>query len=71
VEFPVIDWPASPSGVRVRDYCNLRFMGGRMSAAERTEIIAAVRGISMLSTTERSRTALYLTLVIAQFQVDR
>ena len=53
------------------DYCNLVFMGGRMSAQERTEIIAAVRATPFDNTTERVRTALYLTLAIAQSQVDR
>ena len=53
------------------DYCNLVVMGGRMTAQERTEIIAAVRALAITSLTERSRTALYLTVVIAQSQVDR
>ncbi len=53
------------------DYCNLLFMGGRMSPQERAEIIRAVRATSIESVMERARTALYLTLVIAQSQVDR
>ena len=53
------------------DYCNLVFVGGRMSDQERREIINAVRASSLTSATERARTALYLTLVIAQSQVDR
>jgi uncharacterized protein (DUF1800 family) len=53
------------------DYCNQLFMGGRMTSQERAEIIAAVRGISITSITERARTALYLTFVMAQSQVDR
>ncbi len=52
------------------DYCNLVFLGGRMSAAERAEIIAAVRSVPITSVRERTRTALYLTLVAAQAQVD-
>jgi uncharacterized protein (DUF1800 family)/fibronectin type 3 domain-containing protein len=54
------------------DYCNLLFLGGRMSPEERAVIIAAVRGASTSGdAVERVRTALYLTLVIAQSQVDR
>jgi uncharacterized protein (DUF1800 family) len=53
------------------DFCNLTFMGGRLSASERAEIIAAVRATSFENVGERSRTALYLTLVIANSQVDR
>jgi hypothetical protein len=53
------------------DYCNLLFLAGRMTPDERAELIAAVRAISITNTTERSRTAVYLTLVIAQFQVER
>jgi uncharacterized protein (DUF1800 family)/fibronectin type 3 domain-containing protein len=53
------------------DYCNLVFMGGRMSPQERAEIIGAVRATPISYTMERTRTALYLTLVIAQTQVDR
>jgi hypothetical protein len=47
-------------------------MGGRMSPLERQEIVNAVRaGAPVSSVRERARTALYLTLVIAQAQVDR
>ena len=53
------------------DYCNVLLMGGGMSTEERTEIIAAVRATPAGETIERSRTALYLTLVAAQGQVDR
>ena len=51
------------------DYCNLLFMGGQMSAAQRAEIISAVGATS--NTTDRVQTAIYLTLTAAQFQVDR
>jgi uncharacterized protein (DUF1800 family) len=61
---------ADPAGLV--DYCNLVFLGGRMSAVERQIIIAAVRASSTRgSVEERTRTALYLTLVLAQSQVDR
>jgi uncharacterized protein (DUF1800 family)/fibronectin type 3 domain-containing protein len=53
------------------DYCNLLFMGGTMSPEERTDIMAAVGVSSATNVTERARTALYLTLVAAQGQVDR
>ena len=62
----------NPSGLV--DYCSLLLMGGRMSIEERTEIIAAVRAVAMGapdSPLERAHTALYLTLVAAQGQVDR
>ncbi len=53
------------------DYCNLLFMGGAMSPEERAEIIAAVGASPATSPNERTRTALFLTLVSAQGQVDR
>jgi hypothetical protein len=53
------------------DYCNLVFMGGRMSSAERTEIINAVGNIPSNNPGERVSSALYLTLTAAQAQVDR
>jgi len=53
------------------DYCNLLFMGGRMSPEERTEIMTAVRATPQTNVNERARTALYLTLVAAQSQIDR
>jgi uncharacterized protein (DUF1800 family) len=54
------------------DYCNLVFMGGRMSTSERDVVVGAVRASSTnASVTERVRTAIYLSLVIAQSQVDR
>ena len=46
-------------------------MGGAMSPEERAEIIAAVGASSATNVNERTRTALYLTLVAAQSQVDR
>jgi uncharacterized protein (DUF1800 family) len=52
------------------DYVGLVFTGGRLSAQQRSEIIAAV-GASTTNATERVRTALYLTLVPASSQVDR
>jgi len=53
------------------DYCNLVFMGGKMTPEERREIVGAVRASSIDNALERARTAMYLTLVIAQSQVDR
>jgi hypothetical protein len=53
------------------DYCSLLFMGGRMSPEARMEIINAVRATPASNYVERARTALYLTLTAAQFQVDR
>jgi hypothetical protein len=53
------------------DFCNQLFMGGSMSAEERTEIINAVNVTAASNPTERVRTALYLTLSAAQAQVDR
>ena len=53
------------------DACNLRFMGGRMSPEERTSLIEAVRTTPQTNPVERARTALYLTLVAAQSQIDR
>ncbi len=52
------------------DYCNLVLLGGRMAPAERNEIVEAVRASSTTVSTERVRTAIYLTLVIASSQVD-
>ena len=53
------------------DFCNQLFMGGAMSAEERTEIINAVNVTAASNPTERARTALYLTIAAAQAQVDR
>jgi uncharacterized protein (DUF1800 family) len=53
------------------DYCDFLFTGGRLTPATRADIIAAVRAISITSTVERGRTAIYLTLATGQFQVDR
>src|SRR5205823_12954128 len=53
------------------DYCNLLLMGGQMSPEERNEIANAVRASPGSKAIERVRTALYLTLIAAQFQVDR
>jgi hypothetical protein len=52
------------------DYCSELFMGTRISPEMRAEIIAAVRGSSSGNARERARTAIYLTLVAAQTQVD-
>lgn len=53
------------------DYCNQLFMGGQMSVEQRNEIIGAIRVTPATNTTERARTALYLTIASAQYQVDR
>lgn len=52
------------------DYCAELFMGTRISPEMRAEIINAVRASSVSNTRERARTAIYLTLVAAQTQVD-
>lgn len=54
--------------VALTDYCNQLLMGGTMTAQSRTEIIAAIRTIAATSTTERARTALYLTLITSQVE---
>ena len=53
------------------DYCNSLFMGGLMSAQQRAEIISAISITAATNTTERARTAIYLTLASGQFQIDR
>jgi uncharacterized protein (DUF1800 family) len=53
------------------DYCNLLFMGGRMSSEQRAAIVNAIRVTPPTSRRERARTALYITLAAAQSQVDR
>ncbi|MBY0373680.1 MAG: DUF1800 domain-containing protein, partial [Bryobacteraceae bacterium] len=53
------------------DYCNTLFLGGQMSLQLRTEIINAVQVTPATNPTERVRTALYLILASAQYQVDR
>lgn len=52
------------------DYVNTLFMGGLMSNEHRQAIIDAVSATPASNTTERARTALYLTLVSAQYQVE-
>ena len=61
---------ASNAAVLV-DACNAHFLGGAMTADARTEIINAVNATPPGNATERVRTALYLTLVAGQGQVDR
>jgi uncharacterized protein (DUF1800 family) len=58
-------------GAALADYCNQQLLGGRMTSQERAEIVDAIRKIALTSTTERARTALYLTFASAQYQVDR
>ena len=53
------------------DFCNETFMGGRMSPEHRTAVINAVSATPAANETERVRTAIYLTLAVAQGQVDR
>jgi uncharacterized protein (DUF1800 family) len=60
---------ADPAGLT--DYVARLFLGGQMSPEHRTEIINAINVSPVTSTTERVRTALYLVLGSAQFQVDR
>lgn len=52
------------------DYCSRLFMGTRMSPEMRAEILNAVRVSPATARRERARTAIYLTLVAAQSQVD-
>jgi uncharacterized protein (DUF1800 family) len=61
---------AADAGALV-DYCSLLFMGGNMSTQMRNDIINAVQATPASNTTERVRTALYLTMAGAQYQVDR
>ena len=53
------------------DYANTLFLGGQLSPEMRTEIINAVQVTPATNVTERVRTALYLILASAQYQVDR
>jgi uncharacterized protein (DUF1800 family)/fibronectin type 3 domain-containing protein len=53
------------------DHVSLALVGGRLTAEDRTEIIAAVTATPATSAQERVRTALYLTLVPGLSQVDR
>jgi hypothetical protein len=53
------------------DYIGLLFMGGNMSPEMRNEIVRAVSVTPASNTTERVRTALYLVLTAAQYQVER
>jgi uncharacterized protein (DUF1800 family)/fibronectin type 3 domain-containing protein len=52
------------------EYANLLFMGGAMSAAEKSLIVTAVTRTPSTNPTERVRTAIYLTITAAQAQVD-
>ncbi len=52
------------------EFVNQLFMGGRMSSTERTRILTAVQASPSTDPRERVRTALYVTLVAAQAQVD-
>jgi hypothetical protein len=70
VDFSPFTGRAADPAVLV-DYCSDVFMGGRMSLQERAEIVSAVRVTPATQPAERVRTALYLTLAVAQSQVDR
>jgi hypothetical protein len=52
------------------DYASELFMGTRMSLDMRSAIIKAVRVTAATNPLERVRTAIYLTVVAAQQQVD-
>jgi fibronectin type 3 domain-containing protein len=70
-----VDWApftalAANAAVLV-DACNTHFLGGAMTADARMEIINAVNATPPGNPSERVRTALYLTLVTGQGQVDR
>jgi uncharacterized protein (DUF1800 family) len=53
------------------DYVALQFMGGQISTEQRTAIITAVNVSPATDVIERARTAIYLVLTAAQYQVDR
>ncbi len=53
------------------DYVALQFMGGQLSTEQRSAIITAVNATPASNPTERAKTALYLVLASAQYQVDR
>ena len=53
------------------DLVALNFMGGQISTAQRNAIISAINVSPASDTTERVRTAIYLVLTAAQYQVDR
>ncbi|MBY0505410.1 MAG: DUF1800 family protein [Bryobacteraceae bacterium] len=53
------------------DFVALQFMGGNISTEHRNAIISAVNVSPAADVTERVRTALYLVLTSAQYQVDR
>jgi hypothetical protein len=52
------------------EYVNQLFMGGRMSSTERTRILTAVQASPSTDALGRAKTAVYVTLVAAQAQVD-
>ena len=53
------------------DYVALQFMGGQISTQHRNAIISAVNVSPPADVTERVRTAIYLVLTSAQYQVER
>lgn len=66
---PFTSRAADPAGLT--DYISTLFLGGQMSAEHRAEIINRVQVSAPTNLTERVRTALYLVLTSAQYQVDR
>jgi uncharacterized protein (DUF1800 family) len=66
---PFTSRAADPAGLA--DYISTLFLGGQMSAEHRAEIINRVQVSSPTNLTERVRTALYLVLASAQYQVDK
>ncbi len=53
------------------DYVALVFQGGLISTEQRTAIISAVNNSLVSNQLERARTAIYLVLTAAQYQVER
>lgn len=53
------------------DYVALQFMGGQISTQHRNAIISAVNVSPPADVTERVRTAIYLVITSAQYQVER
>ena len=53
------------------DYVALQFMGGQISTSHRNAIISAVNVSPPADVTERVRTAIYLVIASAQYQVER
>lgn len=61
----------APDAAGLTDFVAQQFLGGQLSTAHRNAILTAINDTPATDRAERTRTALYLVLTSAQYQVER